>query len=162
MFSERWPEMTEEQKYAQFEKYNKTTHRIGRMACAMMTVLLLGAPFAIGWHFGEMPDFGAVSRAYLAIGIVWMISSAAEFLIYFPMLGAGGSYMSFITGNIINLKLPCAVSSRDLVGAKVGTPENEIVSTISIAVSALVTIVVLAIGVMILIPLQPVLQAPVL
>ena len=70
--------------------------------------------------------------------------------------------MSFITGNIINLKLPCAVNSRDLVGAKVGTPENEIISTLSIAVSALVTITILAIGVMILIPLQPILQAPVL
>lgn len=152
----------EEQKYLQFEKYNQTTHRIGRLACALMTVLLLGAPFVIGWCYGAMPDFGAVSRAYLAIGLVWMISSAAEFLIYFPMLGAGGSYMSFITGNIINLKLPCAVNSRDLVEVKAGTPENEIVSTISIAVSALVTITILAVGVMILIPLQPILQAPVL
>ena len=154
--------MTEEQKYLQFERYNQTTHRIGRTSCALMTLLLLGAPFIIGLHFGAMPDLGAVSRAYLAIGLVWMISSAAEFLIYFPMLGAGGSYMSFITGNIINLKLPCAVNSRDLVGVKAGTPENEIVSTISIAVSALVTITILAIGVMILIPLQPILQAPVL
>lgn len=154
--------MSEEQKYIQFEKYNKATHRIGRSACALMVVLLLAAPFVIGWRFGAMPDMGAVSRAYLAIGLVWMISSAAEFLIYFPMLGAGGSYMSFITGNIINLKLPCAVNSRDMAGAKVGTPENEIISTISIAVSALVTITVLAIGVVILIPLQPILQAPVL
>ena len=78
------------------------------------------------------------------------------------MLVAGGSYMSFITGNIINLKLPCAINSRDLVGAKAGTAENEIISTISITVSALVTIVILAVGVMILIPLQPILQAPVL
>ena len=154
--------MTEEQKYIQFENYNRTTHRIGRSACFVMTVLLLGAPFLIGWRFGAMPDFGAVSRAYLAIGLVWMVSSIVEFLIYFPMLGAGGSYMSFITGNIINLKLPCAMNSRDQVGAKVGTPENEIISTISIAVSALVTITILFIGVLILIPLQPILQAPVL
>ena len=154
--------MTEEQKYMQFEEYNRTTHRIGRSASVLMAVLLLGAPFMIGWHFGAMPDYGAVFRAYLAIGLVWMISSAAEFLLYFPMLGASGSYMSFITGNIINLKLPCAINSRDLVGAKAGTAENEIISTISIAVSALVTIVILATGVMILIPLQPVLQSPVL
>ena len=132
------------------------------MACLLMIILLIAAPFVIGRHFDAMPDLGAVARAYLAIGLVWMISSAAEFLIYFPMLGAGGSYMSFITGNIINLKLPCAINARDLAGVKAGTPENEIVSTISIAVSALVTIVILAVGVMILIPLQPVLQAPVL
>jgi hypothetical protein len=78
------------------------------------------------------------------------------------MLGAGGSYLAFITGNLVNLKIPCAVTSRDIVGTKTGTPENEIVSTLSIAVSSLVTIMVIAAGVALLIPLQPVLRSPVL
>ena len=75
------------------------------------------------------------------------------------MLGAGGGYLAFITGNLINMKIPCAVNARDIVGAKAGTPENEIISTLSIATSSLVTIVVLAVGVALLIPLQPVLQS---
>ena len=154
--------MTEEQKYQQFERYNRITHRIGRISCALMIVLLLGAPFVIGRHFHAMPDLGAVSRAFLAIGLVWMISAVAEFLIFSPMLGPGGSYMTFITGNTINMKLPCAVNSRDMMKTATGTPENEIVSTISIAVSSLVTITVLAVGVLILVPLQPILQAPIL
>ena len=78
------------------------------------------------------------------------------------MLGAGGGYLAFITGNLINMKIPCAVNARDIVGAKAGTPENEIISTLSIATSALTTIVVLALGVAMLIPLQPILQAPAL
>ena len=91
-----------------------------------------------------------------------MVSSVAEFLIYTPMLGSGGGYLAFITGNLINMKIPCAVNARDMVGAKTGTRENEIISTISIATSSLVTILVLAIGVLLMVPLQPVLQNPVL
>ena len=78
------------------------------------------------------------------------------------MLGAGGGYLAFITGNLINMKIPCAVNARDLAGVRTGTPENEIVSTLSIATSSLVTIVILALGVLALVPLQPVLQSPAL
>lgn len=78
------------------------------------------------------------------------------------MLGAGGGYLAFITGNLINMKIPCAVNARDIAGTKTGTAENEIISTLSIATSSLVTIVVLALGVALLVPLQPVLQSPVL
>lgn len=76
------------------------------------------------------------------------------------MLGSGGSYLGFITGNLINMKIPCAMTARDIVGAKSGTAENEIIATLSIATSSLVTIVVLALGVVLLIPLQPFLQSP--
>ena len=78
------------------------------------------------------------------------------------MLGSGGGYLAFITGNLINMKIPCAVNARDMVGAKTGTRENEIISTLSIATSSLVTIVVLAVGVAILTPLRPVLESPML
>lgn len=78
------------------------------------------------------------------------------------MLGSGGGYLAFITGNLINMKIPCAVNARDMVGAKTGTKENEIISTLSIATSSLVTILVLAVGVAILTPLKPVLESPAL
>ena len=93
---------------------------------------------------------------------MYFVSCVAEYLIYVPMLGAGGTYLAFITGNLINMKIPCAVTARDIVGVKSGTPENEIISTLSIAVSSLVTILVLALGVLLLIPLQPFLQSPTL
>ena len=60
------------------------------------------------------------------------------------------------------MKIPCAINARDIVGAKSGTPESEIVATLSIAASSLVTTLVIAVGVLLLIPLRPVLEAPVL
>ena len=154
--------MNELDKKSLFEAYNERTHLFGRIACAITLVMLIGAPFVMGAYLGAMPDLAAVGRGFLACGIVWMVSCVAEYLVYTPMLGAGGGYLAFITGNLINMKIPCAMNARDMVDAKTGTPENEIISTLSIATSSLVTIVVLACGVVALIPLQPVLQSPVL
>ena len=154
--------MNEQEKTVRFDAYNRRTHTYGRIACGVTLVLLLGAPFLMGYILGAMPDMRAFGRGFLAIGIVWLVSCVAEYLVYTPMLGAGGGYLAFITGNLINMKIPCAVNARDLAGVKTGTAENEIVSTLSIATSSLVTIVILALGVLALQPLQPVLQSPAL
>ena len=154
--------MNEIERKAYLEQFNRRTHVLGRTVSAVTLVLLVGAPFLIGTFLGAMPDMGAVAKGFLSVGLVWTVSSVAEFLIYTPMLGAGGGYLAFITGNLINMKIPCAVNARDIVGTKTGTAENEIIPTLSIATSSLVTIVVLALGVALLVPLQPVLQSPVL
>ena len=154
--------MNELEKKSLFELYNERTHLFGRISCIITLVMLIGAPFVMGLYLGAMPDLGAVARGFLACGLVWAVSCVAEYLVYTPMLGAGGGYLAFITGNLINMKIPCAMNARDMVDAKTGTPENEIISTLSIATSSLVTILVLAAGVVALIPLQPILQAPAL
>ena len=145
-----------------YQSYLKSTHRLGRIVSVITLILLVGAPFAIGALLGSEPDAGAVLRSFLSVGLVWTVSSVVEFLVYAPMLGSGGSYLAFITGNLINMKIPCAMNAKELVGAKSGTAENEVIATLSIATSSLVTILVLALGVLLLIPLQPVLQSPVL
>jgi hypothetical protein len=148
------------EKQKAYESYMKTTHTLGRLVSAITLALLVGAPFVIGSVLGAMPDLGAAGRGFLSVGLVWTVSSVVEYLVYTPMLGAGGSYLAFITGNLINMKIPCAMNARELVDAKSGTPENEVISTLSIAASSLVTIVVLAVGVALLIPLRPVLESP--
>ena len=144
------------------EQYERNTHILGRITSVVALILLLGAPFIIGAYLGTMPKFSALGKGFLSVGLVWTISSVVEFLVYTPMLGAGGSYLAFITGNLINMKIPCAMNAKDIVGAKSGTTENEIISTLSIATSSLVTIAVLALGVLLLTPLQPVLSSPAL
>lgn len=143
-----------------WEKYSKTTHFLGRLTSLITVIMLVGAPFLIGKYLGAYPDIKATANAFVSVGIIWTASSVAEFLIYTPMLGSGGGYLAFITGNLINMKIPCAVTARDMVGAKTGTKENEIISTLSIATSSLVTILVLAVGVAALVPLSPILEKP--
>ena len=145
-----------------YESYLSGTHRLGRIFSVLTLIMLVGAPFAIGGILGAMPDLAAAARGFIAVGLVWTVSAVVEYLVYTPMLGAGGSYLAFITGNLINMKIPCAMNAREMTGAKTGTAEHEVISTLSIATSSLVTILVLALGVLLMIPLQPVLQSAVL
>ena len=154
--------MNEMNKNTFFEKYNARTHLYGRIGLTLGVLLMLGLPFALGMILNAMPDMNAFWKGFAQVAAVYIPSCAVEFLIYTPMLGAGGSYLAFITGNIINMKIPCALNARDIAGTKTGTPENEIVSTLAIATSSLVTTLVIMVGVLLLIPLRPVLEAPAL
>ncbi len=147
---------------AYMEKYNEKTHFYGRILLWIGIILLIAAPFLMGLSLDAMPNMGAFAKGLAQIAIIYIPSCIVEFLIYMPMLGAGGSYLAFITGNLINMKIPCALNARDIVGTEAGTTENEIVSTLSIAASSLVTTLVIAVGVLLMIPLRPILEAPAL
>ncbi len=154
--------MNEQERNEYLEKYNNRTHLFGRIGLLLGVLMLVGSPFLMGLSLDAMPDLSAFGKGFAQIAIVYIPSCIVEFLIYTPMLGAGGSYLGFITGNLINMKIPCALNARDIVGTEAGTTENEIVSTLSIAASSLVTTVVIALGVLLMIPLRPVLEAEVL
>ena len=150
----------EQNREAYMAKYNEKTHFYGRIGLWIGIILLIAAPFLMGVSLDAMPDLGAFGKGLAQIAIIYIPSCIVEFLIYMPMLGAGGGYLAFITGNLINMKIPCALNARDIVGTEAGTTENEIVSTLSIAASSLVTTLVIALGVLLMIPLRPVLEAP--
>ena len=154
--------MNEQDKKNYLARYMDRTHLFGRIGLSIGVLLLIAAPFAMGLSLDAMPNMTAFWKGFAQIAIIYIPSCIVEFLVYTPMLGSGGSYLGFITGNLINMKIPCALNARDIVGTEAGTPENEIVSTISIAASSLVTTLVIDIGVMLLIPLRPVLEAEVL
>ena len=141
-----------------FKEFNDGLHRIGRMMLSLSIVILVSVPFAVGAFNGVMPDMKGVLSGFLRVGIIYVPVAIVEFLVYAPMLGVGGSYLSFITGNVTNMKIPCVMNAKDIAGTESGTPEHEIISTISVATSAIVTTLVIVAGVIMLVPLQPVLQ----
>ena len=148
--------MSEREKF--YEQFNNGLHRLGRITMLSSMILMTLVPFVMGAIFDVSPDMTAFLKGYAKVAVVYLPVSLVEFLVYAPMLGTGGSYLAFITGNVTNMKIPCAMNSKDIAGTQVGTPENEIVSTISIATSAIVTTLVIVVGVILLVPLQPVLQ----
>lgn len=143
--------------------YEEKMHRTGRFWTAVMIVVMLFIPIGICLVFHTMPN---LSKPFWLVFIPVLLqdipSGLGELFAYAPLLGTGGTYLGFITGNLSNLKVPCAMNSRKMMGTEVGTKENEIVSTISIATSAITTTLVLAVGVMLIVPLTPVLENPVL
>ena len=144
------------------EEFNNKLHRLGRITLVLSVVFLVALPFVVGALFGVSPDFKAFLSGFAKVGVIYIPVAIVEFLVYTPMLGVGGSYLSFITGNVTNMKIPCVMNSKEIAGTTDGTPEHEIISTISVATSAIVTTLVIALGVVLMVPLQPVLQNPVL
>ena len=142
--------------------YLDSVHRDGRIWNISMMVILMMFPVAVGLIFKALPNWEAVGYGLLATAPMYWAVGIVETITYIPMLGAGGSYLSFVTGNISNLKLPCALNALEAAEVKVQSEEGEIISTVAIAVSSIVTTVIIIIGVVLIIPLTPLLENPVL
>lgn len=143
-------------------KYMDKVHLWGTIWNLSIMLLFILFPVLIMILFGVMPDWNALLMGLVATAPMYWAVGVIETITYIPMLGAGGSYLSFVTGNISNLKLPCALNALDQAGVKANSEEGEVVSTIAIAVSSIVTTLIIVSGVILIIPLTPILNAPVL
>ncbi len=142
--------------------YMEGTHKAGRIWGIAVALVLFAFPLALSLIFGSMPDLGVLFKGLLATAPMYWAVGIIEIFTYVPMLGAGGTYLSFITGNISNLKLPCAIDAMERAGVKASDEEGEVISTIAIAVSSIVTTIIIIIGVICIVPLTPILESPVL
>ena len=142
--------------------YMDSVHRDGTIWNLAMMVILLLFPVAVGIVFRALPDWQGLLMGLVATAPMYWAVGVVEVITFIPMLGAGGSYLSFVTGNISNLKLPCAINALENAGVSAKSEEGELVSTISIAVSSIVTTVIIVIGVILIVPLSPILENPIL
>lgn len=142
--------------------YNDKTHFVGRIWMAMAITVVLAVPVAICVYYDAWPQGTAVLKGLLGVVPIFWTVGIIEVFTYGPMLGSGGSYLGFVTGNITNLKAPSALTAMENAGVKPGTEEGEIISTVAIATSSIVTTIVIAIGVFLLSFLTPILNSPVL
>ena len=140
----------------------ESVHFYGTIWNLSVMVILLLVPVVVGLIFNAPPDWSGMLMGLIATAPMYWAVAVVETLTYIPMLGAGGAYLSFVTGNISNLKLPCALNSLEQAGVKANSEEGEIVSTISIAVSSIVTTIIIILGVILIVPLTPVLNSEVL
>ena len=123
--------------------YMDSVHRDGAIWNLTVMVLLMAFPVAVAIIFGASPDWGALGMGLVATAPMYWAVGAIETVTFVPMLGAGGSYLSFVTGNISNLKLPCALNALEQNGVSANSEEGEVISTIAIAASSIVTTPVL-------------------
>lgn len=142
--------------------YIDSVHRDGRIWNLSVMGLLILFPITVAILFSGMPDWKALLVGLVATAPMYWAVGVIETITFTPMLGAGGSYLSFVTGNISNLKLPCAINALEQNDVSINSEEGEIISTIAIATSSIVTTVIIILGVILIVPLTPILEAPVL
>jgi len=142
--------------------YNDLMHRYGRIFTVIGISIMFSIPISIWMISGVAPDFNKLVIAVASLSILYLPGGIVELTSYSPLLGTSATYLAFITGNLVNLKIPCVMNARQLIGTEIGTEENEVVSTIAVAFSTITTITVMGVGILMLTPLRPLLSSPVL
>ncbi|WP_353093644.1 hypothetical protein [Tissierella praeacuta] len=130
-----------------YEEYTKDITKIGRFTMLLGLVVSFLPPAVMTWGFGFNPGLGAIIA-----GAISQISVSGAFyfsepISYFPIVGRAGLYMGFLSGNLVNMRIPAAVSALEGSGYKSGTDEGAIMGTIGIGVSIWVGIVFLLLAV---------------
>ena len=140
--------------------YERSVHTAGRVWGSMALLLMLLVPAAVSLYFNAWPPLGALLKALLGVLPMYWTVGIIEVFTFVPMLGTGGSYLGFVTGNLTNLKVPAALNAMQAAGVRAGTEEGDAISTIAIASSSIVTTLIIAAGVLLLGFLQPLLESP--
>ena len=128
--------------------YFDRVHRWGILWNIGALLALLCIPVAICLHFNVWPEGEALLKIMPKLMGLYWVTAIVEVVTYVPLLGPGGAYLSFVTGNISNLKLPCGLKAMQQAKVRANTEEGEVITTIAIAVSSIVTTVIIAVGVL--------------
>jgi len=144
------------------KSYIDSVHTAGRIWMALALLFMLMLPASISIYYDAWPVFSVFMVGMIGIVPIFWTVAVIETFTYVPMLGAGGTYLGFVTGNLTNLKVPCAINAMAAAKVKSSTEEGEVISTIAIAISSIVTTLIITIGVFLLFLIQPLLESPVL
>lgn len=142
--------------------YLESVHRDGRIWGIALCLIIFAFPVAVSIIYSAVPEWEGLLKGLIATVPMYWAVGVVEIFTYVPMLGAGGTYLSFVTGNISNLKLPCAIDAMERAEVKPTDEDGEIISTIAIATSSIVTTLIILVGVVLIGFIAPILESPVL
>jgi len=137
------------------KNYFDRVHIWGATWNYLALLVMFIVPVGISVAYNSWPDLGVIGKVLATLIPLYWVTGIIEVVTYVPMLGAGGTYLSFVTGNISNLKLPCGLNAMENAKVRANSEEGEVISTIAIAVSSLTTTVIIAIGVLAFSPVLP-------
>ncbi len=142
--------------------YMKKTDLYGKIWIWTAVVVILFVPIGVCLYYKAWPEGTAVLKGLLGVAPIYWTVGVIEVITYTPMLGVGGTYLAFVTGNLTSIKAPSALNAMQNAEVKPGTEEGEVISTIAIATSSIVTTLVLILGVVALKALTPILDSPIM
>lgn len=144
----------------QLDSFQAWSHKWGRIGTLIALIYMIALPFIVLGYYGCIPSFGTVINiSTISILLIYIPVGISEALSYTPILGAS-SYLTFITGNIMNLKLPCAVNAMKIAKKEPNTPEGEAVASVAVAVSSIMTIVILTLAALLSTQISPLFELP--
>lgn len=142
------------------DNYYDRVHRIGRISGCIVLLMILAIPAIVSVRYNIFPPTKSLFKGIYMVCIIYIPICIAEFLTYTPMLGTNASYLVFVTGNLTNLKIPCAITCMENAGVKPQTDEGDAIAGIAVAVASIVTIIIVFIGMLLLLPFEAILNSP--
>ena len=128
------------------DPFQAWSHKYGRLGTVIALIYMVSIPFVVLTVYDAMPSFGEVINvATIGILMIYIPVGISEAISYTPILGSS-SYLTFITGNIMNLKLPVAINAIKLAKKEQKTPEGDAIASVAVAVSSIMTVIILAIA----------------
>ena len=141
--------MKNEKKLNQEERawaFHNSINYLGIITTLIALIAMFMVPLGIAWYYDVEFSFRKAFLASTSLLAIYVPMAVAENISFYSVLGAGGMYLSSITGNILNLKLPVVVSAQKIVGVEPGTEKGDVVAIIAVGISSLVTTFILFIG----------------
>ena len=152
--------MSKDNKIVITDSFQAWAHKWGRIGTLIALIYMIGLPFVVLSAYGCMPSLGEVINiGTISILMIYIPVGISEAISYTPILGAS-SYLTFITGNIMNLKLPVAVNAMKITKKEHNTPEGEAISSVAVAVSSIMTVIILALAALLSTWISPVFELP--
>ena len=149
--------MKKEKEIVKLDPFTDWAHRSGRIFMIIFTVYMVVMPFILCAVYGCMPDIKMCIPGLVSILVIMAPMSVAEIGSYTPILGSS-SYLTFASGNLMNLKMPCIINAQKIAKVEQSTVEGDAIALIATAVSSSVTIIILALGMLLLSFIQPILE----
>ena len=142
--------------------YQDQLHVEGRLWMIGALILFLSAPIILSIGTGVWPTFAHFIPGFIATAIIFWPVTTIEVFTFSPMLGVGSTYLAFVTGNLTSLKVPAALNAQDALGVEKGTDEGDVIATLAVASSSIITTLIIFVGALLIIPLTPLLESPAL
>jgi hypothetical protein len=142
--------------------YLNKTDKYGKIWIWTAAFVILMIPVVMCIAYNAWPPIIPMLKGLLGVAPMFWTVGVIEVITYTPMLGTGGTYPGFVTGNITSIKAPAALTAMENMGVQADSEEGEVVSTIAIATSSIVTTLIIALGVALLTLISPILNSPVL
>ena len=142
------------------DAFQTWAHKWGRIGTLIALLYMIALPFVVLAFYDCMPSFGEViNLGTISILMIYIPVGISEAISYTPILGSS-AYLTFIAGNIMNLKLPVAVNAMKLANKEPNTPEGEAISSVAVAVSSIMTVVILALAALLSTWISPIFELP--
>lgn len=123
--------------------FSRKVHRIGRITLLVALAATFSIPLYLTLVKGYGIDTGLLTAgvvfALSFVGIVWIIEPVS----YYPVLGPIGTYMSFLSGNAANMRVPVVGAVQSAVNAEPGTKKAEVAAVFGLMASTITNLVVL-------------------